>query len=80
MADSDSLKPQSPLERADGLIETGHHGEAAELYLELCRNHPENVTAWTGLAIALLRQQRFWNVSRRPRAHWPWIHPNRAPI
>jgi len=60
MAHIDSIEQlQSLLEQASGLTEAGHHGEAAELYLELCRNHPENVTVWIGLAIVLLRQQRL---------------------
>jgi predicted O-linked N-acetylglucosamine transferase (SPINDLY family) len=59
MAHSDSIEPQSLLEQADGLTEAGHHGEAAKLYADLCRHHPENVAAWIGLAVALLRQQRF---------------------
>jgi len=59
MAHSDSIELQSLLERAGGLTEAGHHGEAAELYSDLCRNHPENIDAWIGLAVALLRQQRF---------------------
>lgn len=59
MALGDSIELQSLLERAGKLTDEGHHGEAAELYLGLCRSHPENVTAWIGLAVALLRQQRF---------------------
>jgi tetratricopeptide (TPR) repeat protein len=56
---SDSIELQSLLEQAGRLTDAGHHGEAAELYADLCRNHPENVDAWIGLAVALLRQQRF---------------------
>ena len=59
MTPGNSTELQSLLEQADGLIAAGHYGEAAELYSELCRKYPETVAAWIGLAVALLRQQRF---------------------
>ena len=59
MAPSNSIDLQSLLAQAGELTDRGHHGEAAELYSELCRKYPETVAAWIGLAVALLRQQHF---------------------
>lgn len=59
MASSNPVELQSMLERASSLTDEGRHGEAAELYTGICQNHPENVDAWIGLAVALLRQQRL---------------------
>ena len=46
------------LERASRLLDENRHEEAAERYVAICQDHPDHAEAWTGLAIALLRQQR----------------------
>ena len=46
------------LERASRLLDENRHEEAAERYVAICRDHPDHAEAWTGLAIALLHQQR----------------------
>jgi protein O-GlcNAc transferase len=47
------------LERASRLLDENRHGEAAECYTAICRDYPNHPEAWTGLAIALLQQQRY---------------------
>ena len=50
---------QATLARANGLLDEGRDEEAYGLYVGICQGHPESAEAWSGLAVACLRQERY---------------------